>query len=115
MRKWSGDACSTRLSTGRLSCDAEGEELKRRVVQPWTPEDDECLRKLAAEGRTSVTIAEGMKRTPASIRSRATAIEVVLMKAQGVTRHPITLAPSERLKALKDLVSAGETGLKAKK
>jgi hypothetical protein len=54
--------------------------MKGRVIQPWSPEDDERLRKLAAEGRTSVTIAERMKRTPASVRSRARILEIVLMR-----------------------------------
>ncbi|MBR1157375.1 SANT/Myb-like DNA-binding domain-containing protein [Bradyrhizobium sp. JYMT SZCCT0428] len=63
---------------------AEGEgKMKKRIIQPWTPEDDNRLRKLAAEGRTSVTIAERMKRTPASVRSRAKAINVVFLKAKG--------------------------------
>lgn len=88
--------------------------MKGRVIQPWSPEDDERLRKLAAEGRTSVTIAERMKRTPASVRSRARIFEIVLMKAKGVTRRPITLAPSERMKALRKAVSAGNLGLKVK-
>jgi hypothetical protein len=89
--------------------------MKGRIVQPWTPEDDQRLRKLAAEGRTSVTIAERLKRTPASVRGRANALNVVLMKAKGVTRRPITLAPSERLQALRGSVSAGDLGRKAKK
>ena len=88
--------------------------MKRRIVQPWTPEDDDRLRRLAAEGRTSVTIAERMKRTPASVRGRAKALKVVLMKAKGVTRRPITLAPSERLQALRGSVSVRDLGLKAK-
>jgi hypothetical protein len=88
--------------------------MKRRIVQPWTPEDDDRLRRLAAEGRTSVTIAERMKRTPASVRGRAKAINVVFMKAKGVTRRPITLAPSERLQALRGSVSVRDLGLKAK-
>jgi hypothetical protein len=46
-------------------------ELKRRIIQPWTPEEDERLRKLAAEGRTAVTISERLKRAPKSIRHRA--------------------------------------------
>jgi|SRR6188472_1225052 hypothetical protein len=93
----------------------EGEgKMKKRIVQPWTPEDNDRLRRLAAEGRTSVTIAERMKRTPASVRGRANAINVVFIKTKGVTRRPIKLAPSERMHALKDLVLPVEIGLKAK-
>jgi hypothetical protein len=63
---------------------AEGEgEMKEHRLEPWTPADDERLRKLAAEGRTSVTIAERLKRSSASVRSRAMILKVVLVKAKG--------------------------------
>ena len=55
--------------------------MKRRIIQPWTPSDDERLRKLAAEGRSSVTIVERMKRSPKSILSRARALKIVLRRA----------------------------------
>jgi hypothetical protein len=87
--------------------------MKRRIIQPWTPEDDDRLRRLAAEGRTSVTIAERMKRTPASVRSRTRAIKVVLMKGEGTTRRPITLASSERLQAPRGSALARDLGSEA--
>jgi hypothetical protein len=71
--------------------------MKGRIIRPWSPSDDEQLRKLASEGRSSGIIAERLKRTSASVRSRAAALNVVLTKVKGVTRHPITLAPSGRL------------------
>jgi hypothetical protein len=77
----------------------------RIAPYPWTPEDDERLRKLAAEGRTSITIAERMKRTPESVRRRAKTLKVVLMKAKGGRTSPHHVGPS---------VSAGDQGLKAK-
>jgi hypothetical protein len=46
--------------------------------EPWTPEDDERLRKLAAEGRSSLTISERMKRPPQSIRDRAKKLKISL-------------------------------------
>jgi hypothetical protein len=57
--------------------------MKGRRLEPWTHADDERLRKLAAEGRTPVTIAERLKRSPASVRSRAMILKVVLVKAKG--------------------------------
>ena len=52
--------------------------MKGRIAQPWTPSEDEQLRKLAAEGRSSVTIAERMKRSRASIYNRAKKLKIVL-------------------------------------
>ena len=57
--------------------------MKGRRIEPWTPADDERLRKLAAEGRTALTIAERLKRSPASVRSRAMILKVVFVKAKG--------------------------------
>jgi hypothetical protein len=62
-------------------------KMKTRIVQPWTPEDDDRLRKLAAEGRTAWTISERMKRSPQSIRNRARALKIVLAKVQGSFRE----------------------------
>ena len=74
----------------------EGEgKMKSRIIQPWTPSDDERLRKLAAEGRSSVTIAERMKRSPKSIRSRARALKIVLRRANALEAAK-TFARSER-------------------
>ena len=56
--------------------------MTERRLQPWTPEDNERLRKLAAEGRTSVTIAERLKRSPNSVRNRAAKLNIVLVKAK---------------------------------
>ena len=61
--------------------------MRGRITQPWTPSDDERLRKLAAEGPSSVTIAERMKRSPASIRDRAKKLKIVLAKVQGSFRE----------------------------
>ena len=74
----------------------EGEgKMKRRIIQPWTPSDDERLRKLAAEGRSSVTIAERMKRTPPSIWARARRLKIVLRRANALEAAK-TFARGER-------------------
>ena len=61
--------------------------MKGRIAQPWTPSEDEQLRKLAAEGRSSVTIAERMQRSPNSIRRRAQRLKIVFAKVQGRFRE----------------------------
>jgi len=61
--------------------------MKGRITQPWTPSDDERLRKLAAEGRSSLTISERMKRSQQSVRNRARRLEIVLAKVQGSFRE----------------------------
>ena len=53
-----------------------------RITQPWTPSDDERLRKFVAESRSAFTIAERMKRSPASIRSRAKTLKISLRKLE---------------------------------
>jgi hypothetical protein len=55
--------------------------MKDWSPQPWTPEDDERLRKLANEGRTTRTIAECLKRTPDATRTRTKALNIVIVKA----------------------------------
>ena len=57
-------------------------EMKESLVQPWTPAEDERLGKLAAEGRTSATIAERLKRSQESIRRRAAKLKVELVRAK---------------------------------
>ncbi len=84
-----------------------GGRMTRRIIQPWSASEDERLRKLASEGRSPGIIAERLKRTPASVRARAKTLRVVLTKVTGVTRHLIKLAPSERMQALRETVSAG--------
>jgi len=49
----------------------------------WTPSEDEQLRKLAAEGRSALTISEQMRRSLQSIRDRARRLKIVLAKVQG--------------------------------
>jgi hypothetical protein len=60
--------------------------MKMRIIQPWTPSDDECLRRLAAEGRGSLTIAERMKRSRVSIYNRAKKLKIVMRTLKGGKR-----------------------------
>ena len=57
--------------------------MKQGRFQRWTPADEERLRRLAAEGRTSVTIAERLKRSVGSVRYRAKQLRVSFVKAKG--------------------------------
>jgi hypothetical protein len=62
--------------------DHEGEgEMNERRGQPWTPADDERLRKLAGEGRNAQTIAERLKRTVGAVRGRAKHLGVMLSQS----------------------------------
>jgi hypothetical protein len=57
--------------------------MKGRCLEPWTSEDDERLRKLVGEGRTALTVAERLKRSPHSVRNRAVKLKIALAKAKG--------------------------------
>jgi hypothetical protein len=56
--------------------------MTERRLQPWTPADDERLRRLAAEGRSSLTIAERMKRSLESVRHRAKKLNISLRRLE---------------------------------
>jgi DNA-directed RNA polymerase alpha subunit len=66
--------------------------MKPRVIQPWTPSEDQNLRKLAAEGRSWRTIAERLRRTRSSVRSHAKIIRAV--KVTDVKRRSTELTQS---------------------
>jgi DNA-binding NarL/FixJ family response regulator len=51
--------------------------MKKRLSQPWTPEDVSRLRVLAAAGRSNATIAERLKRTEAAIRYKARKLQLI--------------------------------------
>ena len=64
---------------------AQGEEIMGR--RPWTIQDDDQLRVLAATGETSGSIAVRLKRSAAAIRKRALYLGLVLAgstKAMGL-------------------------------
>jgi hypothetical protein len=52
----------------------------------WTPEEDERLRKLALEGRSSVKIAEVLKREKVAVRRRAAKLKVAIARAWKVSK-----------------------------
>jgi hypothetical protein len=47
----------------------------------WTPEEDARLRRLAEEGRNSAVIAERLKRTRASVLSRASTLGIAVKRS----------------------------------
>jgi hypothetical protein len=48
------------------------------TIQPWTPEEDVRLRRLAGEGRATAVIAERLKRSPSAVYLRAKKLGVAL-------------------------------------
>jgi hypothetical protein len=55
------------------------------TIQPWTPEEDVRLRRLAEEGRGAAVIAERLKRSPSAVYLRAKKLGVTL---KGVRSGP---------------------------
>jgi hypothetical protein len=53
--------------------------MKKRLSQPWTPEDETRLRALATAGRSIATIAERLKRTEAAIRYKARKLHLIFL------------------------------------
>jgi hypothetical protein len=51
------------------------------VVWRWTPDEDVRLRRLADEGRTSVVIAERLKRSRSSVLARAKSLGIEVKRA----------------------------------
>ena len=70
--------------------EGQGKVTASRTIQPWTPEEDVRLRRLAEEGRSAVVIAERLKRSPAAVYKRAKTLGVALKvvgrrpKAKGI-------------------------------
>ena len=53
-----------------------------RLSVPWTAEDDDRLRKLAAESRPVKVIAERLKRSESSVRGRAAKLKLLVAMAK---------------------------------
>jgi DNA-binding NarL/FixJ family response regulator len=49
---------------------------------PWTPEEDELLRKLAASGESAASIAKRLNRNIPSIRNRVSRLNIALAKSR---------------------------------
>jgi GcrA cell cycle regulator len=43
----------------------------RRILEPWTSQDDERLKALAAQGASAIRAAAALRRREATVRSRA--------------------------------------------
>jgi hypothetical protein len=56
---------------------ARGEMMfgARNAKRPWTPEEDEQLRKMAAAGKNIFVIALKLKRTVSAVRARASILK----------------------------------------
>jgi hypothetical protein len=60
----------------------ESEEMILVVGSPpWTPEEDERLRKLALTGTSVAPMAKQMHRSMASVRNRAARLKIVVAKS----------------------------------
>jgi hypothetical protein len=57
------------------------------VVWRWTPDEDARLRRLAEEGRTSVVIAERLKRSRSSVLGRAKTLGIEVKRAVRKTKR----------------------------
>ena len=55
---------------------------------PWTPEEDDLLRKLARSGESVANIAKHIDRSLGSIRNRAVRLNIALVKFRKVKDMP---------------------------
>jgi hypothetical protein len=74
--------CELCRSTPAFGAGAELTEMKKRLSQPWTPEDEVRLRTLAAAGRSAATISERLKRSVGAVRYRASALNIILQRVK---------------------------------
>ena len=82
------------------------------IAKPeWSADEEETLRVMLIGGEHPKSIGKKLNRSENAIRHRMTKLGLRSKRARG---HPFALAPSERMQAPKDLVSAGKIGMKAK-
>jgi hypothetical protein len=76
----------------------------------WTPEDEEKLRTMLMSGEHPSAIGKRLNRSEIAIRHRMTKLG---LRSKRVKSRPVSLAPSERMQALRESVSADKIGPKA--
>ncbi len=59
-----------------------------RSVKPWTSEEEDLLRRRAAEGVSLEAVAAELGRTEVSVSGRATRLRVTLRTGRGLRRRP---------------------------
>jgi hypothetical protein len=83
------------------------------VASPaWTPEDEQKLRTMLMSGEHPTAIGKQLNRSEVAIRHRMTKLG---LRSNRVKGRPVALPPSERMQAMREAVSAGRTGLRAKR
>jgi hypothetical protein len=82
------------------------------VASPaWTPEDEQKLRTMLMSGEHPTAIGKQLNRSEVAIRHRMTKLG---LRSNRVKGRSVSLPPSERMQAMREAVSAGRTGLRAK-
>jgi hypothetical protein len=69
--------------------------MTRSVQRYWTPEKDDLLRELVRSGESLTDIAEQIKRSPGSVRIRASRLKIALTKSGKLTACPAWLKLAE--------------------
>ena len=60
---------------------------------PWSPDEDERLRKLALSGASMAEIAQQMKRTKSSVRTRALKLKIAIAREENPMQKGKRAAP----------------------
>jgi hypothetical protein len=94
------------------ACRTDEEIVPPLVANPaWTPADEQKLRTMLMSGEHPTAIGKQLNRSEVAIRRGMTKLG---LRSQCVKGRPVSLAPSERMQALRASVSAGEIRLRAK-
>ncbi len=60
---------------------------------PWSPDEDEQLRKLALSGASMAEIAQQMQRTKSSVRTRASKLKIAIARQENPMQKGKRAAP----------------------
>ena len=60
---------------------------------PWSPDEDERLRKLALSGASMAEIAQQMQRTKSSVRTRALKLKIAIAREENPMQKGKRAAP----------------------